>query len=269
MLPRHEVYVERALHQMQLKAEKTRTYSHLKIDPVRTASFLHLPVIKFITAHPHQKPLPLNTFNFRTTPSYREGTSDSWYPIECDNSAILHTGDFRSEQWFLDNLARSPFLQPYLAPLSPNDKSFVNRTLGAINLDTACAFSTLVIPSKEQATTGLVELIKFYPFFINSWTWGDEDILKSISRAFQCLVRSFAVHLMQTSSRYMLTDTNILKERLRTVNTLLMPLSRHSTLLELWSFVNLFKPRRVIPNTLDPTAWVGLAESRLYIQVHS
>ena len=32
----------------------------------------------------------------------------------------------------------------------------------------------------------------------------------------------------------------------------LVPLSRHSTLPELRSFVNLFKPRRVIPNTLDP-----------------
>jgi DNA cross-link repair 1C protein len=31
-----------------------------------------------------------------------------------------------------------------------------------------------------------------------------------------------------------------------------VPLSRHSTLPELRSFVNLFKPRRVIPNTLDP-----------------
>ena len=31
-----------------------------------------------------------------------------------------------------------------------------------------------------------------------------------------------------------------------------MPLSRHSTLPELQSFVGLFKPRRVIPNTLDP-----------------
>ena len=58
MLLRHEVYMERALRQMQLKAEKSRTYSHLKIDPVnhpngsqsyngsrdllvRTALFLH------------------------------------------------------------------------------------------------------------------------------------------------------------------------------------------------------------------------------------
>jgi len=33
MLLRHEVYAERALHQMELRTEKTRTYSHLKVDP--------------------------------------------------------------------------------------------------------------------------------------------------------------------------------------------------------------------------------------------
>ncbi|RPD62596.1 hypothetical protein L226DRAFT_551522 [Lentinus tigrinus ALCF2SS1-7] len=44
-------------------------------------------------------------------------------------------------------------------------------------------------------------------------------------------------------------------EQLRTgkqVNHLLVPLARHSTLPELRKFVSLFKPRRVIPNTLDP-----------------
>ena len=47
---------------------------------------------------------------------------------------------------------------------------------------------------QEQSTAGLVELIKLFPddmhFFINAWTWGYEDILKSIARAFQCQVRS-------------------------------------------------------------------------------
>ncbi len=34
MLLRHEAYKERALHGTQLRAEKTRTYGHLKIDPL-------------------------------------------------------------------------------------------------------------------------------------------------------------------------------------------------------------------------------------------
>lgn len=34
MLLRHEVYGERELHEMELRAEKMRTYSHLKVDPM-------------------------------------------------------------------------------------------------------------------------------------------------------------------------------------------------------------------------------------------
>jgi len=33
MLLRHEVYAERELHEQDLRAEATRTYSHLKVDP--------------------------------------------------------------------------------------------------------------------------------------------------------------------------------------------------------------------------------------------
>lgn len=33
MLLKHEVYAERELHALELRAEKVRTYAHLKIDP--------------------------------------------------------------------------------------------------------------------------------------------------------------------------------------------------------------------------------------------
>lgn len=33
MLLRHEVYAERELHEQDLRAEKIRTYSHLKVNP--------------------------------------------------------------------------------------------------------------------------------------------------------------------------------------------------------------------------------------------
>jgi DNA cross-link repair 1C protein len=33
MLLRHEVYAERALHEQELRSEKLRTFSHLKVDP--------------------------------------------------------------------------------------------------------------------------------------------------------------------------------------------------------------------------------------------
>jgi hypothetical protein len=34
MLLRHEVYAERSLHELEYRAETTRTYSHLKVDPL-------------------------------------------------------------------------------------------------------------------------------------------------------------------------------------------------------------------------------------------
>jgi DNA cross-link repair 1C protein len=35
MLLKHEVYAERALQTLNLRAEKVRTYSHLKVDPLQ------------------------------------------------------------------------------------------------------------------------------------------------------------------------------------------------------------------------------------------
>ena len=78
MLLRHEVYMERELYQMQLKAQKTRTYSHLKVDPitypngsqnyigsrdllVSSTFFYTLHVTDSVAPHHHQRPLPLNT----------------------------------------------------------------------------------------------------------------------------------------------------------------------------------------------------------------
>ena len=47
---------------------------------------------------------------------------------------------------------------------------------------------------QQAATSGLVELIALFPvttyFFINAWTWGYEDILKAIARAFNTKVKT-------------------------------------------------------------------------------
>ena len=52
-----------------------------------------------------------------------------------------------------------------------------------------CAHGVL---DQECATSGLIELMKLFPssayFFINSWTWGYEDILKAIAQSFQSKV---------------------------------------------------------------------------------
>lgn len=73
--------------------------------------------------------------------------------IEGPNGTILHTGDFRAEPWFIQALLRNPYLQRYLAPLtpalppSPRDNS-VSETLQAIYLDTACMFNVFDSPTK-------------------------------------------------------------------------------------------------------------------------
>ncbi|PFH48640.1 hypothetical protein AMATHDRAFT_5610 [Amanita thiersii Skay4041] len=337
MLLRHEVFREREMYQMKLKAEKTRTFSHLKVDPI----LRHDGSVFDLCSRDLLKVLPLNTPTTIELSSNEEVTltlidanhcpGAVMYLIEGRKGAVLHTGDFRAEPWFLDNIARNPYLQPYIAPVKRSNKSFFNRTLEAIYLDTACAFSTLCIPSKEQATSGLIELIKLFPsdtyFFINAWTWGYEDILKVIAQTFQCQIHvdrykcSIYERLSDPFLRMIVTtDSNStrfhacerfdrceqvavnneshlsdgyavsrngkhvvyvnpvtmgveswehylreMRGRLQTgevVNSLLVPLSRHSTLPELQAFVNLFEPRKVVPNTLDPRLcgldWVAI-----------
>jgi len=90
--------------------------------------------------------------------------------------------------------------------------AIVSTTLEVIYLDTASVLSDLQIVTKVRtvfnlhisvrfnrlqdcATMGLIELMKRFPdsvyFFINSWTWGYEDILKAIAREFQSQVMPF------------------------------------------------------------------------------
>lgn len=80
------------------------------------------------------------------------------YLIEGAKGSVLHTGDFRAEPWFLQSLARNPFLQPYLAPGAAfqnassaklnGEKFLVSKTLEAIYLDTACVLSPISVPPK-------------------------------------------------------------------------------------------------------------------------
>ncbi|KAJ7243370.1 beta-lactamase-like protein, partial [Mycena haematopus] len=324
MLLRHEVYAERSLHEHEYRAETTRTYSHLKVDPL-----IHPDGSMYYTgSRDLLRPLPLNT------PTEIELANDEvvtvtlfdanhcpgavMFLIEGNQGAVLHTGDFRAEPWFLESITHNPFFQPYLAPgdSQPRDP---NRTLEAIYLDTASVMSTASVPTKASATSGLVELMKLLPsttyFFINSWTWGYEDVLKAVSRAFRSqihldrykhsvytnisdpVLRSLgtrddaasrfhacerfdrcdfvaAVDSHRASTgfsrkgtrvvyvnpvtmdvsrwRVYLQETKLAIARGERITCLLVPLSRHSPLPELQAFVSLFRPRRVVPNTLIP-----------------
>ncbi|KAF7359244.1 DNA cross-link repair 1A protein [Mycena sanguinolenta] len=324
MLLRHEVYAERSLHEHEYRAEATRTYSHLKVDPLVYPD----GSMYYTGSRDLLRPLPLNT------PTEIELSNDEsvtvtlfdanhcpgavMFLIEGNQGAVLHTGDFRAEPWFLESIIHNPFFQSYLAP-GDSQLRDPDKTLEAIYLDTASVMSSAPVPTKASATSGLIELMKLLPsttyFFINSWTWGYEDVLKAVSRAFRTqihldrykhnvytnisdpVLRSLGTR-DEASSRFhacerfdrcdyvaavdshrastgfsrkgthvvyvnpvtmdaarwgtYLQETKLAIGRGERITCLLVPLSRHSPLPELQAFVSLFRPRRVVPNTLIP-----------------
>ncbi|KAF9560789.1 hypothetical protein CPC08DRAFT_614997, partial [Agrocybe pediades] len=325
MLLRHEVYHERNMHEKELRSEKVRTFSHLKVDP-----FLDFDGKKYYEgSRDLLKPLELEkptVIDLTGTETVRITAFNAnhcpgavMYLIEGKEGAVLHTGDFRAEPWLLEYLSRSSFLKPYLAPQIPR-KATLNNTLQAIYLDTACVMSNLTLPTKRSATSGLVKLMALYPrdvyFYINAWTWGYEDILQEVAHAFGEKIHvdrykhSMYAHLSEDSLFKLATDdpgstrfhacerfdrcshvavddtgldysnaTSRLGKRVvyvnpvsmdvqqweeyqletkmcisngEEINNLLVPLSRHSTLPELKAFVEMFRPMKVVPNTLDP-----------------
>lgn len=77
------------------------------------------------------------------------------YLVEGSQGAVLHTGDFRAEPWFLGNILREPLLQKYLTvPTSWKDGETdsssvgISETLEAIYLDTACLLGNSGLPPK-------------------------------------------------------------------------------------------------------------------------
>ncbi|EGN93896.1 hypothetical protein SERLA73DRAFT_78273 [Serpula lacrymans var. lacrymans S7.3] len=332
MLLRHEVYAERALHENDMRAVVKRTFAHLKVDPwiqPDGTKFYH-GSRDLLFALPLNTPTPFELNALETVTitliDANHCPGAVMFLIQGDKGAILHTGDFRAEPWFLDTLSRNPFLQPYIPAenvpaVAEAEGPITYQPLEAIHLDTASLLSTLKVPTKEQAVTGLIELIALFPpttyFFINSWTWGYEDILKAIANTFHCKIHvdrykhSIYSHVSDPFLRSIFTcdpsstrfhacerfdrcdivsveDYNYgnepaplskvgkkvvyvnpipmseskwemyltsVKRQMNdgeNVDSLLVALSRHSPLPELMSFVSLFRPRKVIPNTLIP-----------------
>ncbi|KAH8831054.1 beta-lactamase-like protein, partial [Flagelloscypha sp. PMI_526] len=333
MLLLYEPFYERNLHDMEFRAEKNRVFAHLKVDPpAGPLKGGFYPGTRDLLS-----PLPLNTptdYELSDGCTVRITAIDAnhcpgavMYLVEGNNGAVLHTGDFRAEPSFIDSVKRNPFLQPYLAPryagTAAHDQRRFTKRLEAIHLDTACVLGTSEVPTKESAVDGLIDLMKLYPssvyFFINTWTWGYEDILKAISREFDspihfdryktgvflslknephlksliagknvktrfhacerfCRCDDVSVNdvpagqprkthsvtgnrviyinpVNMTPTRWSeyIVDTKVMLGRdYRKVTSLLVPLSRHSPLPELKRFVSLFKPKRMIPNTLIP-----------------
>jgi hypothetical protein len=85
--------------------------------------------------------------------------------VEGPQGAVLHTGDFRAEPWFLDDIRRNPFLQPYLVlpkvregtvqerHMDKRSGSPLFKTLDAIYLDTECLLMMNDVPTKVIIST--------------------------------------------------------------------------------------------------------------------
>jgi hypothetical protein len=168
MLLHHEVYNERALYEGEYRAEHRRTYRHLKIDPYIGSN----GEIVHHTSRDLLRNIPLNTpteFELECDKKVTITLIDAnhcpgavMFLIEGREGAILHTGDFRAEPWFLDCIRHNSFLQPYLAvsddDVSSDDENGVVKTLDAIYLDTACVMQNYRVPTKVSVLTTAIEL---------------------------------------------------------------------------------------------------------------
>jgi hypothetical protein len=91
------------------------------------------------------------------------------------------------------------------------------QVLGAVFLDTAMLMALEDIPTKvhsgerrgpfltrrqDEATSGLIELMGLFDlsanFFLNTWTWGYEDVLKAVARRFNTKVRKHSAWSQST-----------------------------------------------------------------------
>ncbi|KAH9954958.1 hypothetical protein BC827DRAFT_1272104 [Russula dissimulans] len=327
MLLRHEVYHERVLRDIDLRDEtrSSRTFGHLRIP-----ALLRDGKLDFSASRDLLRALPLHTptkIELRDDLTVTLTLFDAnhcpgavMFLVEGSQGTVLHTGDFRAEPWFLDSIRRNPFLQPYLAlpevtpgtiPAPPRDQDLgthLFKTLDAIYLDTECLLMIDNVPTKSDATQGLVSLMSLFPpettFFINAWTWGYEDIFRAVARSFRSQIHvdrykyNIYTHLSDPFLRSLVTldpsNTRfhacerfnrcshanrdgvvyvnpvtmgkskwdqylaLTESKLRAeqpVTVLLVPLLRHSPLQELRAFVSLFRPVRIVPNSLDPSLY--------------
>ncbi|KAA1078929.1 hypothetical protein PGTUg99_004313 [Puccinia graminis f. sp. tritici] len=131
--------------------------------------------------------------------------------IQMWNRNVLYTGDIRAEPWWVESLTKEPQLAPFVVPPQginhrlvkpPQDKhspktipSSEEETtrpflqLNNIYLDTSSLLTKLDVLTKEEAIKLTIEMMSAYPkdtnFFINSWTWGYEELLQRIAVHFK------------------------------------------------------------------------------------
>ncbi|KAJ2970057.1 hypothetical protein NQ176_g8363 [Zarea fungicola] len=97
--------------------------------------------------------------------------------IEQNSTAILYTGDLRSEPWFVNSIARHPVLVEYTTGI---------RTLDKIYLDTSFT-EDVPFQTKREGIAELLRKVAKYPsdtiFYFQTWTYGYEDVWVALSKA--------------------------------------------------------------------------------------
>ncbi|TQW00035.1 hypothetical protein V2A60_005448 [Cordyceps javanica] len=109
----------------------------------------------------------------------RESDFVSTAVIERNGTAILYTGDMRSEPWFVNSIARHPTLIEYTSGI---------RRLNKIYLDTSFT-EHVPFQTKSEGIAELLRKVALYPpdtvFYFQTWTYGYEEVWLALSKALQ------------------------------------------------------------------------------------
>ncbi|KAL7279809.1 hypothetical protein ACG7TL_006216 [Trametes sanguinea] len=184
---------------MDLRAQNVRTFAHLRVNPQRLEDgtveyagsrdllhpvYLHVPTVFRLS---DEEAVTLTLLDANHCPGA------VMFLVEGNKGAVLHTGDFRAEPWFIESLRHNPFVQKYLDAPQVSSSTLRNQVkstpkLDAIYLDTACLLNNYDVPAKADAANGVAGLMALFPettrFFINAWTWGYEELYKAVARTF-------------------------------------------------------------------------------------
>ncbi|KAH6609976.1 hypothetical protein Trco_003322 [Trichoderma cornu-damae] len=97
--------------------------------------------------------------------------------IEGNGKAVLYSGDVRCEPWFVNAIARNPTLIEYTCGI---------KVLDNIYLDTSFT-DDIPFNTKAEGIAELLHKVMRYPkdtvFYIQSWTYGYEDVWVALAKA--------------------------------------------------------------------------------------
>ncbi|KAK0124050.1 hypothetical protein ONS95_009036 [Cadophora gregata] len=164
---------------LRLETKKNRIGYETKVLEARKVQYRHLEKLL--------KPIPLDTpTEIELKPSIKlqvtlfdanHCTGAVMFLFELDGTAVLYTGDIRSDPWFVNSLSRNPLLIEYTSGL---------KTLDCVYLDTSNTVPR-VFPSKADGLKELVEKVLQYPqdtvFHFTAWTYGYEEVWMALSKA--------------------------------------------------------------------------------------